>query len=64
MLTDLLKGGPQAQRACKAFLADIHGKPLDDGLNHYTSERIATRRASEEGQEGVNAFLDKRPPKW
>ena len=64
LLAELLKGGPQAQRTCKAFLADIQGKPLDEGLTHYTSERIATRRASEEGQEGVNAFLDKRPPNW
>ena len=64
VLADLLKGGPQAQRACKAFLADIHGKPLDDGLIHYTSESIATRRASEEAQEGVNAFLEKRLPSW
>ena len=64
VLAELLKGGPRAQRACKAFLADIHGKPLDDGLIHYSSESIATRRASEEGQEGVNAFLEKRPPSW
>ena len=64
LLAELLKGGPQAQRTCKAFLADIQGKPLDEGLTHYTSERIATRRASPEGQEGVNAFLDKRAPNW
>lgn len=64
LLAEMLKGGPQAQRTCKAFLADIHGKPLDEGLTHYTSERIATRRASPEGQEGVNAFLDKRAPNW
>ena len=64
VLAELLKGGPQAQRACKAFLADIHGKPLDDRLIHYTSESIATCRASEEGQEGVNAFLEKRLSSW
>ena len=64
LLAELLKGGPQAQRTCKAFLEDIQGKPLDEGLTHYTSERIATRRASQEGQEGVNAFLDKRAPNW
>jgi len=64
LLGELLKGGPQAQRVCKDFLAKIHRKPLGDPLTHYTSESIATRRASEEGQEGVNAFLEKRTPNW
>ncbi len=64
VLAELLKGGPQAQRVCKDFLADIRRMPLDDRLTHYTAKSIATRRASEEGQEGVNAFLGKRAPNW
>ena len=64
VLAELLKGGPQAQRVCKDFLADIRHMPPGDRLTHYTAESIATRRASEEGQEGVNAFLSKRAPNW
>jgi methylglutaconyl-CoA hydratase len=30
----------------------------------YTARMIADIRASEEGQEGMNAFLEKRKPKW
>jgi enoyl-CoA hydratase/carnithine racemase len=35
--------------------------PLD-GLE--TAERIAERRTSEEGQEGLRAFLERRRPSW
>jgi methylglutaconyl-CoA hydratase len=30
----------------------------------YTAQAIAARRTSAEGQEGLRAFLDKRPPRW
>jgi methylglutaconyl-CoA hydratase len=30
----------------------------------FTVEKIATLRVSAEGQEGINAFLEKRKPKW
>ena len=30
----------------------------------FTADAIATRRRSAEGQEGLRAFLDKRPPRW
>jgi methylglutaconyl-CoA hydratase len=30
----------------------------------YTAKIIAEIRASAEGQEGMNAFLEKRKPKW
>jgi len=30
----------------------------------FTAEMIAGLRVSNEGQEGMNAFLEKRKPKW
>jgi methylglutaconyl-CoA hydratase len=57
VLADLLAGGPEAVRAAKRLVLDA---PLGDG----TAERIAERRASAEGQEGLRAFLEKRPPAW
>jgi methylglutaconyl-CoA hydratase len=53
----LLAGGPEAARAAKRLVLDA---PLGD----ETVERIAERRASAEGQEGLTAFLEKRPPSW
>ncbi|MDP7345365.1 MAG: enoyl-CoA hydratase/isomerase family protein, partial [Alphaproteobacteria bacterium] len=36
----------------------------DDAMIEDTALRIATRRASAEGIEGLSAFLDKRKPEW
>lgn len=60
----LLAGGPRAVAAAKALVARVARAPLDDALVAETAERIATLRASEEGREGLSAFLEKRPPKW
>ncbi|MGB3093530.1 MAG: enoyl-CoA hydratase/isomerase family protein, partial [Candidatus Zixiibacteriota bacterium] len=30
----------------------------------YTADMIASMRIGDEGQEGMNAFLEKRKPKW
>jgi len=57
VLDALLAGGPEAVRAAKRLVLDA---PLGD----ETATRIAERRASPEGQEGLLAFLDKRPPSW
>jgi methylglutaconyl-CoA hydratase len=37
---------------------------IDDHVIHETARRIAARRASAEGQEGLNAFLERRSPSW
>jgi methylglutaconyl-CoA hydratase len=57
VLEALLAGGPEAVRAAKRLVLDA---PLWD----ETAERIADRRASAEGQEGLSAFLERRPPAW
>ena len=57
LVDELLTAGPEAARHAKRLVLD---RP--DGL--ATERRIAERRTSEEGQEGLRAFLDKRKPSW
>jgi len=60
----LLKGGPQAQASAKSLIADAGRRPMNDALAAETARRIAAIRVESEGREGVNAFLEKRPPAW
>jgi methylglutaconyl-CoA hydratase len=53
----LLAGGPEAVRAAKQLVREAP-------TGHTLGEIAATRRASPEGQEGLRAFLEKRPPSW
>jgi len=55
---------PAAVRACKQLIADVAGREIDDALIATTVQGIADIRASEEGREGVQAFLQKRKPSW
>ena len=57
VVAELLSGGPHAVRWAKRLI-----KERPDGPE--TARWIAERRASDEGQEGLRAFLDKRPPAW
>jgi methylglutaconyl-CoA hydratase len=54
---ELRSAGPEAARHAKKLVLE---RP--DGLG--TERRIAQRRTSEEGQEGLRAFLEKRDPSW
>lgn len=60
----ILDNGPQAVRAAKDLITEICGVPATDALIRETCRRIADLRVSEEGQEGLQAFLEKRPPSW
>ncbi|MBB4000874.1 enoyl-CoA hydratase-related protein [Aureimonas pseudogalii] len=64
ILANILQGAPGAQAEAKdlAFLRE--GRPIGADLLQETRERIARRRASDEGREGVTAFLEKRAPAW
>jgi methylglutaconyl-CoA hydratase len=42
----------------------VAGQDIDSGLIARTVEGIASIRASSEGKEGVQAFLQKRKPSW
>ncbi|HZU12694.1 MAG TPA: enoyl-CoA hydratase-related protein [Chloroflexota bacterium] len=62
-VNDLLTSGPEAVAAAKTLITECHG--LDDAdMREVTVRRIAERRASAEGQEGLRAFLEKRPATW
>jgi methylglutaconyl-CoA hydratase len=64
VLRAILKGAPGAQAAAKdlVFLREAH--PVDAALGVETSRRIAERRTSAEGREGIAAFLAKRKAAW
>jgi len=61
---DLLAGGPDAHAATKELVRDVAGAPFTPELRAETARRIATARATDEGREGVRAFLEKRRPGW
>lgn len=60
----LLQNSPQAMRAGKALLQDVGSGVLSEALRQRTESTIAGIRVSPEGQEGLNAFLEKRKPAW
>lgn len=60
----LVSASPNAVKEAKRLVQDIAGAPLTDALIADTVERITVIRASDEGREGVRAFLEKRKPGW
>jgi methylglutaconyl-CoA hydratase len=64
ILVELIKCGPAAQADAKRLIRDVAGRAIDADLRQLTARRIATRRATAEGKEGVAAFLEKRRPSW
>lgn len=64
LVAALLQNGPRAVRSAKRLVADVAGRELTAELIEETSARIAAIRVSEEGQDGLGAFLAKRPPGW
>ena len=64
LIDALLANGPEAIIATKRLVFDIAGKPIDQQLIDSTCETIAAIRVSEQGQEGLQAFLEKRKPHW
>ncbi len=64
LVATLLENGPQAMAATKELIAAMARRPLDDRLIEDSAERFARIRTSDEGREGVRAFLEKRRPGW
>ena len=60
----LLKNGPEALAECKKLIGAVAWKPLSLAVIEDTAQRITRARASEEGREGISAFLEKRKPNW
>ena len=59
----LLSSGPEAVAMAKQLVAGV-GNMTPDEFRPWTAEMIAKLRASPEGQEGMDAFLNKRTPAW
>jgi len=56
--------GPIALAECKALIAKVEDADITDALMNDLAALIARLRASDEGQEGIAAFLKKHKPKW
>ncbi|MEU7900152.1 enoyl-CoA hydratase-related protein [Nonomuraea sp. NPDC049152] len=59
----LVKGGPEALAITKRLVRDLPSVSFEEGLRQMAA-LSAQRFTSEEGQEGIAAFMEKRPPKW
>ncbi|MFK7858699.1 MAG: enoyl-CoA hydratase-related protein [Granulosicoccus sp.] len=63
-ISALLSGAPKAQSAAKKLIADVSGAEINDTLRTQLSARLASIRTTEEAQEGLGAFIEKREPRW
>lgn len=63
-IADLQLNSPQAMRATKDLLGEVGSAELSPALRRHTESAIARLRVSQEGQEGLHAFLEKRSPAW
>lgn len=64
IIAELLRGAPDAQADAKSFFAECDGHGVEAELLREAAHRLAARRSSAEAQEGLSAFLEKRPPNW
>ncbi len=60
----ILEAAPGAVADAHRLVTDVAGRAITPDLRAETARRIAARRASAEGREGVSAFLAKRKPNW
>jgi methylglutaconyl-CoA hydratase len=63
VVNEVLSAGPSAIAAAKALIARVRETPYNESLE-LTAEATAAQRVSPEGQEGLRAFLERRPPGW
>jgi methylglutaconyl-CoA hydratase len=60
----LLRNGPRSIGEAKRLVLDVADGEINADMIADTSQRIAETRGSEEGREGLSAFLEKRKPNW
>ena len=63
LVNSVLSSGPEAVAMAKKLVSDVPDMTADK-FKPYTAEMIAKLRVSDEGQEGMDAFLNKRKPNW
>lgn len=61
---DILHASPNAIKETRKLLGEIFSKEIDKELITFTAWKLASVRSSEEGNEGLTAFLQKRDPNW
>jgi methylglutaconyl-CoA hydratase len=64
IISQLKSSGPAAMSHCKTLIDQVSNRLTLREAVEFTARMIAEIRASEEGQEGMKAFLEKRKPKW
>jgi len=62
-VTEALSASPTAIAAAKRLIPRVWGHAPADAMR-ITAEAIAAQRVSDEGQDGLRAFLEKRKPGW
>ncbi|MBM7073298.1 enoyl-CoA hydratase/isomerase family protein [Shewanella sp. 202IG2-18] len=60
----LQANSPQGMDRCKKLISHLEGGEINSDTLAHTSDLISRIRVSEEGQEGLNAFFEKRKPNW
>lgn len=64
ILNEILSAGPTAISACKNLITKVSEQNNLEKITDFTIEEIGKSRSSQEGQEGMNAFFDKRKANW
>jgi methylglutaconyl-CoA hydratase len=68
VLEELVRGlagnAPRAMMACKELIKKVAAEPLSEALFHYTADLLDTLSRGPEAKEGMEAFLQKRSPRW
>lgn len=64
VLRELLSNGPEAMKGIKELLRTLESGQYNNEIQEYTAGVLARVRISPEGQEGMNAFFEKRNPGW
>ena len=59
----IVAGGPEAVNAAKRLVREVSGRAPAE-VRDLVVRRIASARVGAEGQDGMRAFLEKRPPRW
>ena len=61
---ELTLGAPSVQRLIKELIPVLDARPHDDEAAGLIGEHVAGQCTTEEALEGMQAFLDKRKPRW
>ena len=64
LIKKLLQGNPRAQQEIKQFLSLINYKEINKNLIDLSADTISNIRVTSDAKEGIDAFLEKRKPKW